>query len=191
MSSRKNDPTIIAEKAAELFVRRGYSNTSMAAIGSSCGILKGSIYHHFESKEKILLFILQRLQSDLRNYVFSTADNEELPAIDRLRKINGFLKEYFLDKKACLIAMMGMESELISDEARVVMNDIFTDWKKTYTKLFRTHYSQYMAEIHATNTIIFIEGAIIWMRVTQDDTPLKRVFKNVEQYMLSNDDKNK
>jgi TetR/AcrR family transcriptional repressor of nem operon len=184
MSTQKVDPLIIAEKASDLFVRRGYTNTSMSEIGQSCGILKGSLYHHFDSKEHILLYILEQLRSDLRKYVFSIADNTDQSELQRLQNINGFLKDYFLDKRACLIAMMGMEAELICEEAREMMGSIFMDWKKTYVKLFRKHYSPYMAEIHATNAIVFIEGAMIWMRVTQEDEPLRRAFKNIEKNLL-------
>lgn len=187
MASTKLDPKTIALKATELFVRRGYSNTSMAEIGQSCGILKGSLYHHFESKESILLYILQSLQSDLRNHVFAIADDINLSAFERLKRINGFLRDYFLDQKACLVAIMGMEIEVISNEARAVMNGIFMDWKSTYIKLFKHYHTPYMADIHATNSIIFIEGAIIWMRVTQEEEPLKRVFKNIEKQMLPED----
>jgi len=188
MPSKKVEPLVIAEKASELFVRRGYTNTSMSQIGQSCGILKGSLYHHFESKEHILLYILDRLRSDLRQFVFSIADDMSLPEMQRLQNINGFLKDYFLEKRACLIAMMGMEAELICEEAREIMGNIFMDWKKTYIKLFRKYYSPYMAEIHATNAIIFIEGAIIWMRVTQDDEPLRRAFKNIEKSLLPSEE---
>lgn len=187
MPSKKVNPESIAEKAAELFISRGYSNTSMTAIGESCGIMKGSLYHHFENKEHILLYILKHLQSDLRNYVFSIADNKEKSELQRLREINKFLKKYFLEKKACLIAMLGMESELISKDAQNIMNDIFNDWKKTYIKLFRKYYSPHMAELHATNSIIFIEGAIVWLRVTQDEGPLKRIFNIIERPLLETD----
>lgn len=187
MPVKKVNAEKIAEKASELFVKRGYTNTSMAEIGHSCGILKGSIYHHFESKESLLLYILERLQSDLRNYVFAIADNDEQTELQRLQEINGFLKDYFLTKKACLIAMMGMESELISEDARKIMHEIFMDWKSTYLKLFKKFHSQYMAEIYATNAIIYIEGAIIWMRITQEEEPLKRVFSTIEkQFLTSN-----
>ena len=64
---------------------------------------------HFENKEKLLLHILERLKSDLRNYVFAIADDESQTEIERLRGINNFLKDYFLTKKACLVAVMGMD----------------------------------------------------------------------------------
>lgn len=181
MSTNKLDQLTIADKASELFIRRGYTNTSLSEIGQACGILKGSIYHHFENKDHLLLFILERLRSDLNGHVFSIADNKDQSPADRLRNINAFLKDYFLEKKACLIAMMGMETELISEDARKILHEIFKDWKQAYVKLFKYYHTPYMAEMHATNSIVYIEGAIVWMRITQENLPLKRAFKTIEK----------
>lgn len=41
----------ILRVAAELFVRHGYQATTVRAIGEAAGILSGSLYHHYASKE--------------------------------------------------------------------------------------------------------------------------------------------
>jgi AcrR family transcriptional regulator len=43
--------------AAELFVKRGYAGTSIRDIAERVGLLAGSVYHHFRSKEEILLAV--------------------------------------------------------------------------------------------------------------------------------------
>jgi TetR/AcrR family transcriptional regulator, cholesterol catabolism regulator len=50
-SSRRVD--LIAVAATE-FARRGYRATTMRHIADAAGILAGSLYHHFKSKEEIL-----------------------------------------------------------------------------------------------------------------------------------------
>jgi AcrR family transcriptional regulator len=45
---------VILDAASRLFSSRGYHATSMQDIADAVGILKGSLYHHFESKEAIL-----------------------------------------------------------------------------------------------------------------------------------------
>ncbi len=49
--SRRHD--LIAIAATE-FARRGYRATTMRHIADAAGILAGSLYHHFKSKEEIL-----------------------------------------------------------------------------------------------------------------------------------------
>ncbi|WP_457100703.1 TetR/AcrR family transcriptional regulator [Microbacterium sp. P5_E9] len=50
--------------AAGLFEKRGYSGTTMAHIAEAAGVLPGSLYHHFESKEAIAIELLELVQDD-------------------------------------------------------------------------------------------------------------------------------
>ncbi len=43
----------LLEDAARLFGERGYDNTSMRDIASAFGVLPGSLYHHFGSKDEL------------------------------------------------------------------------------------------------------------------------------------------
>src|SRR5262245_19256116 len=58
-SRQRGRPDVILAAAARLFSTRGFHATSMQDIAESVGILKGSLYHHFESKEAILSVIVK------------------------------------------------------------------------------------------------------------------------------------
>lgn len=47
----------LLEAAAKLFGARGYENTSMRDIAAAFGVLPGSLYHHFESKEALFVAV--------------------------------------------------------------------------------------------------------------------------------------
>jgi len=49
----------ILRTAAELFASDGYTNTSMREVAAASGILAGSLYHHFESKEAIAVELVE------------------------------------------------------------------------------------------------------------------------------------
>jgi TetR/AcrR family transcriptional regulator, cholesterol catabolism regulator len=51
--------------AAELFAQRGFKNTTVRDIADAAGILSGSLYHHFDSKESMVDEILSTFQGDL------------------------------------------------------------------------------------------------------------------------------
>lgn len=51
-SSRRDE---VLEAAASLFATKGYAATSIRDIASEVGMLSGSLYYHFASKEEILL----------------------------------------------------------------------------------------------------------------------------------------
>lgn len=50
----------LLEAAARLFSERGFHATSMRDIANAVGMLSGSIYYHFESKEEMLLAVYER-----------------------------------------------------------------------------------------------------------------------------------
>ncbi|MCW2800623.1 MAG: TetR family transcriptional regulator [Aeromicrobium sp.] len=61
-SSRRDELLAIA---AELFATKGFKNTTVRDIADSAGILSGSLYHHFDSKESMVDEILSTFQDEL------------------------------------------------------------------------------------------------------------------------------
>lgn len=49
----------ILQVAAELFAAKGYEETTIREIGDAAGILSGSLYHHFQTKEEMLHDLLR------------------------------------------------------------------------------------------------------------------------------------
>jgi AcrR family transcriptional regulator len=54
----------ILDAAAKLFGSSGF-RTSLQEIADACGILPGSLYHHFESKEAIVVELVKRYRAEL------------------------------------------------------------------------------------------------------------------------------
>jgi len=51
--------------AAEIFARKGFQATTVREIAKEAGILSGSLYHHFDSKESIVDEVLSRFLDDV------------------------------------------------------------------------------------------------------------------------------
>ena len=51
--------------AAGLFAEKGFRNTTVRDIADAAGILSGSLYHHFDSKESMVDEILRTFQEEL------------------------------------------------------------------------------------------------------------------------------
>ncbi len=68
--------TEILDTAAALFASSGL-RTSLKEIADACGILPGSLYHHFESKEAIIVELVERYRADLDDIA-----EEALAALD-------------------------------------------------------------------------------------------------------------
>lgn len=55
---REEKKKLIASTALKLFAEKTYDNTSISAIAIQAGISKGLVYNYFESKEELLVSIL-------------------------------------------------------------------------------------------------------------------------------------
>ena len=80
---RKRQREII-DAAAEIFYRKGYSETSVQDVADAVGILKGSLYYYIDSKEDLLFQMLLEVHEDAKSIVTETAALE-IPPLDRLR----------------------------------------------------------------------------------------------------------
>jgi AcrR family transcriptional regulator len=69
--------------AAGLFAEKGFKNTTVRDIADAAGILSGSLYHHFDSKESMVDEILQTFQEEL----FGQYDEILASELDPLAKL--------------------------------------------------------------------------------------------------------
>jgi AcrR family transcriptional regulator len=80
------NPDAILKAAAAVFHRQGYHGATMADIAAEVHLTAGSLYHHFPSKEELLIAVLDAgleiITNDVRAVVISS-----LSPADKLRQI--------------------------------------------------------------------------------------------------------
>lgn len=69
--------------ATRLFAENGFSNTTVREIGAECGLLSGSLYHHFQSKEQMLNEILTSFIGEMLEKYHAVIE-ADLPPEDQL-----------------------------------------------------------------------------------------------------------
>lgn len=79
---------LILEAATRLFMEKGYEHTSIQDIINNLGGLsKGAIYHHFKSKEDILVAVTDRMTEESNRMLEKIRDSEGLTGKEKLRRI--------------------------------------------------------------------------------------------------------
>ena len=78
---RKNE---ILDVAEELFAQKGYDNASTNDIISKIGIARGTLYHHFDSKEEILDALVDRMTQEGIYRAGTIVEDKNLPILKRL-----------------------------------------------------------------------------------------------------------
>ena len=81
---RKNE---ILDVADELFSKKGFDGTSTNDILEKVGIARGTLYHHFKSKEEIMDALMVRLSERLLSAAQEVAADKTIPLIDRIIRV--------------------------------------------------------------------------------------------------------
>ena len=75
----------IVAAAAKVFRTKGYHAATVRDIADEVGILKGSLYHHFESKEALLYLVVKEPIAQLQETTAAIA-GAQLPPTEKLRQ---------------------------------------------------------------------------------------------------------
>lgn len=79
---------LILDVAFRLFLEKGYEHTSIQDIIDELGGLsKGAIYHHFKSKEDILIAVTDRTTAASNQMLEAIRDREDLTGSEKLKMI--------------------------------------------------------------------------------------------------------
>ena len=111
----------IIDAAAEIFHRKGYSETSVQDIADAVGILKGSLYYYINSKEDLLFQILRELHENAKGIVDETAAMQA-PPLERLRAYVQRHVEYNVQNLSKIAVYYHDSGVLTAERKRAIMN---------------------------------------------------------------------
>lgn len=122
--------------AAELFATRGFLATTVREIADAAGILSGSLYHHFDSKESMVDEILREFLDSQRR-----VHSEVLRESDDVRTtINELIRRSFrsMHQHQAAIAIFQNESKYLSQFERFAyLRQAGSDFERTWTKVLQ------------------------------------------------------
>jgi AcrR family transcriptional regulator len=121
----------IVDAARELFWLQGYEATSVAEILEKAGVNPGSLYHHFRSKEEVLLAVLDGYKELLYPMIIAPAFER---VADPLKRIFAILEGYRRGLEltvytgGCPIGNLALEVGDRDSEARQRIAENFRGW---------------------------------------------------------------
>lgn len=83
-NERKNE---ILDAAEVLFAEKGFDHTSTNEILEAVGIAKGTLYHHFKSKEDIMDAIIERQSEKMLSGARKIAEDRSIPVGERMFRV--------------------------------------------------------------------------------------------------------
>ena len=171
MAQRKDKSQAMREKilntATQLFIQKGSEKTSMQDIAQTAGISKGAIYHHFKSKDEIVLAVIRSrqelMEEEMKQWLKATENltgREQLQTIlksnlesQTARATDGIVGEYEKDAGFILTMMrdnLRIGAPLVSDIIKKGMAD----------GSLRTQYPDQAAEVFLLLVNFWMHGTI-------------------------------
>lgn len=87
--TRRNE---ILDRAEELFLTRGFDQTSTNDILDAVGIARGTLYYHFRSKEEVMDALILRYGERYMTSAAAIAADTSIPLIERIFRVVGSMR---------------------------------------------------------------------------------------------------
>ena len=108
----------ILNAAQDLFVKKGYEQTTTVDIMNAVGIAKGTLYYHFTSKEEILDALVERMGRRMIAKALICAGQKEEPVFERILKVLLSLNANTQGSPELLEIMHQPRNELLHEKSR-------------------------------------------------------------------------
>ena len=171
MAIKKTSKEEILQEAIKLFKLKGYYNCSMANIADACGLIKGSIYHYFKSKDEIGLESLKYIHKYFIDNIFSLVYDKNLKDEEKIKLFVKKTDEYFLNSKGgCLLGNLALEVSSENIEFKEAIKEYFTAWEDALVNIFKNKYEESKARTIAKEYVALIQGSIMMMNLYDNPT---------------------
>lgn len=157
--------------AMDLFWRQGYTATGIAQIVQEAGVLRGSLYHYFPTKEDLLIATLEyrkvQLGPAVVNPVFERVD-------DPIERVFGILDGYrqllllFEFRLGCPIGNLALELGESHPRARKLLEENFDGWTRAIRGCFEEARGRLPEGVEPADlaefALVTMEGAVMVAR---------------------------
>ncbi len=164
MAVKKTSREEILKESIKLFKIRGYYNTSMVNIADACGLIKGSIYHHFKSKDEIGLESLKYIHNYFAEHIYSVADRVDLSDKEKIVLFVKKTDDYFLHSEGgCLLGNLALEVSSENLAFKEEIKSYFSAWENALAKILKNKYANEKSHALAREFVALTQGAIMMM----------------------------
>ncbi|GAA4321769.1 TetR family transcriptional regulator C-terminal domain-containing protein [Flaviaesturariibacter amylovorans] len=188
LSKAERTRQLIIEKAAPLFNRKGYADTSLQDVVAATGLTKGAIYGNFANKDELALSVFDYNLSALKAGM-AAALASEVDAAAKLIAFAGYYRSAFKGLAArggCPVLNAATEADDNYPLLRPRVRAAIRSWEKAVTQVIVQGQEQGRirkgidAGRYATLFIALIEGGIMLSKIMDDPARLETALAQVE-----------
>lgn len=179
MPVQKTDAQSIIKSALNVFLEKGYHKTSMNDLAAEAGLLKGSLYHHFSSKEELMKSVIESLHDYYRREIF-VIPAMDIPAIEKVRAMIQASEEVFFNQRGGnFMTNIALETLNVVPEFTAMIRAFFRDWLGCIAAVYAEVVDHDRAMELARQTLAEIEGAVVMMEMFDEPAYLTEAHQRI------------
>jgi len=185
----------ILVSAMELFYARSAADVGVQEICDHAGVKKGSFYHFFDSKQDLILAVLDAHWAWGKQMVWDEAFSPERPPLERLRELGRRFHEMTkADYDACgmckgcgmgnIAAELGTQDEVVRKKVDEIFGQMINSIASTLDEAVANGDLPAMNTADAAAAIwAYFEGAMLMSKSTQNPDYIKRLFDTAFDFL--------
>jgi AcrR family transcriptional regulator len=173
--AKKNDKAAggkrdkLIDTALRLFAQHGYRATGIDTIIAEAGVAKMTLYHHFKSKDELIVAALRRRDTEWREWFIQRATKLAESPRERLLAVFDVMEEWFRNKDyhGCSFGQAATEFR----DPKHSVHKMASEHKQKMLAYFRELAAAAGAkdpELLAQQISLLVEGAVIHMEVFRE-----------------------
>ena len=185
----------ILDAAYEVFVGKGYSDTTMDDIARKSNMSKGAIYHYYSSKKSLFLALIDHWET----YSFPdfyTKNKKNKSASKILKDIAGVVYDVFKKKKHVFLAeiefwSLANKDDDVKEKSKILYNKLLYLFELILKKGIREkEFRDVDTKILSMNILTSLQG-INWFCLFDDSEIDAQLYLNTSMELLTNSLKRK
>lgn len=156
----------ILKASTDLLISRSYVGTTISAIAENVGLTKGALYHHFNSKDDLVLEIVKSVKQSWFQFVGRKVLLQN-SSVDRLQALFAYHSHFLKKDPAMCLVLSSLLSEMeilnpaILNEITGIYSDMLSFIQKIIEKGQRN--GELQPDLHVKNTAFTLVGMLRWM----------------------------
>lgn len=179
----------LLETARQLFHAQGYAATGLAQILKEAGVRSGSLYHFFESKEDLLLGVLEHYKALLEPRIMGPAFAR---ASDPVARVFAVLEQYREQLRrtrfalGCPIGALALELNEMHPAAQARVAENFEGWREAVRGCLEAAKGRLGKgtdlDALASFVLVTMEGAVMLSRTHRSMRPFDAAVRHLRAY---------
>lgn len=177
----------IIDAAMEIFIKKGYENTTMESIAKGAGISKGGLYHHFKSKDMILMFVNQKISENIEKIMNSAI---RMPSVKEglLYYMENYLRYWLEHPRETTFLFLSITKMLDNSELLEYYQQFTGDYMKYLEEAFKMgvvsgEFIPHDTKTSAVTLVAAMDGIICYM-ILDEQLNLEDIVKRFEEKFI-------